>query len=1163
MKLYLCTMGDAPAEEPGETPHATLSINIPSTYSSISVQHLLPLFEEVQNVTKNSEVLSANGGVSKLTELLESHAEEGLPVEKQKTGLLGGGDKQYEYRRNRFGRNRMPVPPADPIWRLVLESFNDIVVLMLLFLAFISLIIGLVEDPVNGAYEGLPIFIIVFVTSVITSLVEYRQDRLLRQLAKVGRNEETFANVLRGGQLQRVKAHDIVVGDVIMLQAGDTIPGDCLFLEGDSVQSKETELLAIIDSAVERNRNKSLEKKIAEENAKKAKEDEEARRKKYGKNAKKKEVNEIKAHSFTDIADTPVAKNATENPFLFSQCDIVAGHCLAIVIAVGKHTKWARTALNVDPPPIPLTPTQDKLNQMVSKVGQVGFAVALVVFIIQCINFTGPTLGETESRYFMNAFVTLVAIVAVAIPEGLPLAVTISLSFSANKIFKTGALMRRLAACETMGKVSTILTDKTGSLMEPTFTASGGWFADLYYSVSDGIPNGPRRFPKVLMDALIENISQNTGHTLLSYPSSLAPPAGKVEGGKNDRATMPRPEIIGDIVDGALLWMLTRNMNQEQDYYLKFRKEHGNPIKRFPFTPEQGRSAVLVKHEASGYRLYIKGGAELIVNQCAFYWNNNAVAEPMDSAKRAYFATQIIGRLGRASMSPIALAHCDVDSLPSDVSMLSEDWVYNQPGLVLEAIVGLAAPVRPDVIEAVKQCQAAGVMVRLVTGDNLDAAKTVARRCNILTDDENAMDAPTFRKLSVAQLDAKLPSLQVLARAKANDKRILTVRLNGKGLPKSKKAWCAEHNVGEDQWDQKASLLLPGYYDEWKNKNLRGGQVVATTGNRMGDNEAMKAADVSLAFGISGTNVTKKHSAMVIMNDRFPSILNAMHWGRCVNENIQSFLQFQLTVNAVALLLTLIAAVVNVPLPLNPMMLLWINLIMDTLAAVALGTEAPTPNLLELKPFLRNASLTDKLLKRNVIVQSLFQLFVLVILLFEGPNMFQTDDLSFISRGNHCSKLQTPAAGETVTTAPSTPVCEVWDYTHYTIIFNVFVFMQIFNEINARSVHTNSWRHTLTGFHRNLYFPGVLVFTILVQVAIIQFFSAYFKTTPLSVGHWIACVLLGAMSVPVGMLMRSVKVKKWKDSDVHFIQDSIASSTTQSKEAPVATGSSKYVLQKP
>jgi len=411
----------------------------------------------------------------------------------------------------------------------------------------------------------------------------------------------------------------------------------------------------------------------------------------------------------------------------------------------------------------------------------------------------------------------------------------------------------------------------------------------------------------------------------------------------------------------------------------------------------------------------------------------------------------------------------------------------------LDALVGIVDPLRPDVVESVKTCQKAGIFVRMVTGDNLETANAIAKQAGILTKDGLSMVGEEFRKLTPAQLDNVLPRLQVLARSSPEDKHMLVERLNGGLMPKSKEAWLEIH-PGRD-WETERDLLLPGYYDEWAKSRNGVGEVVGVTGDGTNDGPALKAADVGLSMGISGTDVAKKASDIIIMDDKFSSIIKAVLWGRSVFDNIRKFLQFQLTVNVVALTITFLSAVAGYQPPLNAVMMLWVNLIMDTMGALALGTEPPAPGLLLRRPYKRDASLINLPMWRNILAQSSYQLGLLIFLLQKGPEIFG---------------------------------CESGSTHHFTIIFNAFVFCQIFNEFNAREIGDvfNPFKN-LTG---SPMFVGVIVFTVLAQWTIVEYGGDFTQTTPLTFEEWKITCILGAVSIPMGFVMRLVPVDEDPDS---------------------------------
>jgi magnesium-transporting ATPase (P-type) len=465
---------------------------------------------------------------------------------------------------------------------------------------------------------------------------------------------------------------------------------------------------------------------------------------------------------------------------------------------------------------------------------------------------------------------------------------------------------------------------------------------------------------------------------------------------------MQKMITVGSKTEGALLQMVaTMGKDKGLDPLDFYNVERAKPTtKVFSFSSARKLSSVLVPKDGGGYRLYVKGASEIVLRNCEHYWNASGEPTPLDDDKRAYLTDKVITHMARDALRTIAIAHVDFSSndIP-DTNALDDDWGYTQK-LTLEAIVGIIDPLRPDVIEAVKTCQAAGIMVRMVTGDNIETAKAIAKRCGILTEGGEALEGPTFRKMTPAQLDKILPKLQVLARSSPDDKHTLVTRLNGKALPKDQKEWEQLHP--DASWEHDRNKILPGYYEEWRNVYGGDGEVVGVTGDGTNDAPALKAGDVGLSMGLSGTDVAKEASDIVILDDKFSSIVKAVLWGRCVYDNIRKFLQFQLTVNVVALVLVFIAACTTGSTPLNAIMMLWVNLIMDTMGALALGTEMPKQELLQRKPYKRSAPLVSRPMIRNILAQSFYQLTVLFVFMYVGPQLLGTnngDQCVFVKEG--------------------------------------------------------------------------------------------------------------------------------------------------------------------
>ncbi|XP_021984701.1 calcium-transporting ATPase 12, plasma membrane-type [Helianthus annuus] len=917
---------------------------------------------QLVNIIQNKDLatLRRADGVKGLAKTLDTHLQNGI------------NGQDLDERITVFGSNTYQKPPPKGLFYFVAEAFKDVTILILMGCAVLSLGFGIKEDGIKeGWYEGGSILLAVFLVIVVSAVSNFRQEKQFDSLSKISNNIKT--DVVREGRRQKISIFDIVVGDIVVLNVGDQIPADGLFIDGHSLLVDESSMTG---------------------------------------------------------ESCHVYVNADRNPFLISGAKVADGHCRMLVLSVGMNTSWGKMMSSITGDNNEQTPLQSRLNKLTSSIGKVGLAVAFLVLLVMLIRyFTGNTEDENGKREYngkgtsvneildsvTGIFSAAVTIVVVAIPEGLPLAVTLTLAYSMKRMMSDQAMVRKLSACETMGSATVICTDKTGTLTMNQMTVTKFWLGLEYIE-----QHASNVIALQVLELLHEAVGLNTTGTIFKHASRLV------------------PEYSGSPTEKAILSWAVEELEMDMEKL----KQCSTVLHVETFNSKQKRSGVSIRRNNDNtIHVHWKGAAEMVLAMCSKYYISNGCKEIIDSDSRKQLENIIEG-MAASSLRCIAFAHKKVFE---GTETLAEE------GLTLLGIVGLKDPCRPGSRKAIETCRFAGVEVKMITGDNLFTAKAIATECGILESgqevcEDEVVEGVQFRNFTDEERMQKVDRIRVMARSSPFDKLLMVKCLKQKG------------------------------------------HVVAVTGDGTNDAPALKEADIGLSMGIQGTEVAKQSSDIVILDDDIATISTVLMWGRCVYNNIQKFIQFQLTVNVAALVINFIAAVTSGGVPLTAVQLLWVNLIMDTLGALALAlaTEGPTKELLNKPPVGRVEPLITNIMWRNLLAQAIFQITVLLTFQFRGEAILNVNE-------------------------------RVKD----TIIYNTFVLCQVFNEFNSRKLEK---RNIFKGIHKNRLFIGIIGITIILQIVMVEFLNKFADTERLNGVQWGICIGIAALSWPIGWVMKLIRV---------------------------------------
>ena len=842
----------------------------------------------------------------------------------------GLNPEQIEKSRSTYGTNSFVRQSHESLAKRIWDASTEPMLVMLIFAAIITLAVNITRYFTGGEYnflECVGIFAAIALSVVITIITEGKSAKAFEALNKI--NEDTLIKVIRNGEPQLITQKEIVVGDIIMIETGDKIVADGRLLSGNDLSVDESALTG-----------ESLPVK--------------------------------KDADFVCQKETPVAERAN---MLYSGCFVSGGNGQMLVTGVGNDTEFGQIAQELSSIEKTTTPLQEKLDKLGKQITVLGASAAAIVFAIEVIQFVMD--GQLNLDTVSDAFITSIVLIVAAVPEGLPTIVAVSLALNIIKMSKENALVKKMIACETIGCVNIICSDKTGTLTENKMTVQ-----KIY-------TRGELIEPEQLKDEmLLKNYCINSNANISEEDGNWS--------------------FIGNPTECSLLAAAAKAGVDYQEI-----RHAADIVRVFPFSSQNKDMSTIVRENGKEI-LYVKGNPEKILSLCT------GISEE-EKEKNFHLMEEFQSKAGRL----LAFAHKELDSKYND-----EAQEELEQGLIYDGFVVISDPLSPDVYESIRKCRSAGIEVKMLTGDNIRTARAIANELHMLDDDHIAVEASDIEKLTDEELKEALKKIQVIARSTPLVKMRVVKLLKEQG------------------------------------------NVVAVTGDGINDAPAIKHADVGIAMGIAGTDVTKEASDMVLLDDSFSTIIKAVQWGRGIYENFKRFIQFQLTVNVSSVVVVICSILAGFSAPFTALELLWINIIMDGPPALTLGLEPIRPDLLKHKPTRRNENIISKKMLLRIFVNGIF--------------------ISVIFMLQHFKNFLGAAPEEEAT-----------------VLFTLFVLFQLFNAFNCRELDDTPMFKNLL---KNKLMLGVFLLVLILQGIITQFGAAVFETVPLSAAMW-GKMLLTAFTV--------------------------------------------------
>ena len=920
-------------------------------------------------------------------------------VRDYKNGLTAS---EVEESRRKYGDNVLTPPEKEPVWKQFLEKFQDPIIRILLIALLLSVAVSLYQlftgaEGIEVLLEPLGIFVAVMLATTVGFLFEQSANKKFEVLNQS--EDESLVTVFRDGFIQRIERKDVVIGDSVVIETGDEIPADGTLFEAVSLRVNESDL-----------------------------------------------TGEPSSSKTTDEADFNPDATYPSN-YVCRGSSVMEGHGIFVVEKVGDATEWGNVYRGAQIDNQVKTPLNEQLDKLGNGITIASYVIAGLIIVLRLVMYfvwrddaAFDWMGF--ARYLLNTLMIAVTLIVVAVPEGLPMSVTLSLALSMKRMLETNNLVRKMHACETMGSATVICTDKTGTLTKNRMSLGEKCFFGL---------KDQRLDQSEVAHLMEEGIALNSTAFL-------------------DFSDKKKVKVIGNPTEGALLlWLLDNSVD-----YIRIR-DNVKIVKQLPFTTKYKYMATVVETGFAGeYVLYVKGAPEIIMKRCTTV--KMLDGESGIETVKSQVDSKLLEYQGKA-MRTLGFAYKYITEQDLETVFVSSKLQVED--LCFLGIVGIIDPIRDDVSDSIHDCLDAGIGIKIVTGDTPGTAKEIGRQVGLWTEEDDPerqmITGKEFNLLSDDELRERVADLKIMSRARPSDKERLVRLLQERG------------------------------------------EVVAVTGDGTNDAPALNKAQIGLSMG-DGTSVAKEASDITILDNSFKSIARAVMWGRSLYLNIQRFILFQMTINVAACLIVLLGAVMGTDSPLTVTQMLWINLIMDTFAAMALASLPPDKSVLKDKPRSRTAFIITKDMGRRIFGVGL--LFVAVLFGFIQYFMhFGVDSLSeFSLRDYFSSYFNFHHVGGNFTPK------------ELSLLFTIFVFMQFWNIFNAKAYHTMDSafkglfdKDIMRGF-------GVTILIIAIgQILIITFGGEMFSVVPLPFDEWVRIIIGTSLILWLGEIERWVhRMKKAK-----------------------------------